>query len=47
MVKSQLSATIEAKTLEEWEKYCDDNCINRSQLLEKLIKEHLDKKLKK
>lgn len=45
MVKSKLNATIDADTLEKWEKYCDENCINRSQLIQRLIEEYLNKKL--
>lgn len=44
MVKSRLSATIEADVLEEWRKYCDTNAINASKKLEKLIKEFLRRK---
>jgi len=47
MVKSKLNATIDAAILEKWESYCKENCINRSQLIEKLIKEYLEKKVKR
>jgi metal-responsive CopG/Arc/MetJ family transcriptional regulator len=47
MVKSKLNATIDATILEKWEGHCKENCINRSQLIEKLIRDYLDKKVKK
>ena len=36
--------TIEEKILANWKKYTEEECINSSQLIEKLIKEHLKKR---
>ncbi len=44
MGKKVLSATIDEKILEEWKKYAEKECINSSQLIEKLLKEHLKKR---
>jgi metal-responsive CopG/Arc/MetJ family transcriptional regulator len=46
MVKKVLSITIDEDVLERWKKYVEDGCINSSQLIEKLLKEHL-KEVKK
>ena len=44
MSKKVLSVTIDEKILAEWKKYTDEECINSSQLIEKLIKEYLKKR---
>jgi hypothetical protein len=44
MTKKILSATIDEKILETWKKYSEEECINSSQLIEKLLKEHLKKR---
>lgn len=44
MSKKVLSVTIEEKILEKWKEYAEDECINSSQLIEKLLKEHLKKR---
>ncbi len=44
MVKKVLSATVDEEVLEKWKKYTDEECINSSQLIEKLLKEHLKKR---
>jgi len=44
MGKKVISATIDEKILENWKKYVDDECINSSQLIEKMLKEHLKKR---
>ncbi len=44
MGKKVLSITVEEKILTEWKKYVEEECINSSQLIEKLIKEYLKKK---
>jgi hypothetical protein len=44
MVKKVLSATIDEELLEKWKKYSEEECINSSQLIEKLLKEHLKKR---
>ncbi len=41
MVKKVLSATVDEDILEKWKKYTDEECINSSQLIEKLLKDHL------
>ncbi len=41
MVKKVLSATVDEDVLEKWKKYTDEECINSSQLIEKLLKDHL------
>lgn len=43
MGKKVLSVTIDEKILEEWKEYTQDKCINSSQLIEKMLKEHLKK----
>jgi len=43
-MKRVLSVTIEEGILEELKKYTKEDCINSSQLIEKLIKEHLKKR---
>jgi len=47
MTKKVLSVTIDEKILTEWKKYIEEKCINSSQLIEKMIKEHLKKEVKK
>ncbi len=47
MSKKVLSVTIEEKILESFKKYTEEECINSSQLVEKMIKEHLEKREKK
>ena len=44
MSKKVLSATIDEEILEKWKEYTEEECINSSQLIEKLLKEHLKKK---
>ncbi len=44
MVKKVLSVTIEENVLKTWKEYADEECINSSQLMEKLLKEHLKKR---
>jgi metal-responsive CopG/Arc/MetJ family transcriptional regulator len=47
MSKKVLSITIDEKILEKWKKYAEEECINSSQLIEKMIKEHLEKRGKR
>ena len=47
MAKKVLSLTIDEKILEKWKKYTKENCINASQLVEKLLNEYLKKGGKK
>lgn len=44
MGKKVLSVTIEENILDSWKKYSEEECINSSQLIEKLMKEHLKKR---
>ena len=44
MAKKVLSVTIDEEILEKWKKYAEEECINSSQLIEKLLKEHLKKR---
>lgn len=47
MTKKVLSITIDEDVLETWKEYAEERCINSSQLIEKLINEHLKKESKK
>jgi len=44
MVKKVLSVTIDEEILESWKEYANQECVNSSKLIEKLLKEHLEKK---
>jgi hypothetical protein len=44
MGKRVLSVTIDEKILEKWKEYAEEECINSSQLIEKMLKEHLNKR---
>ena len=44
MGKKVLSVTINEDILKYWKKYAENECINSSQLIEKLLKEHLKKR---
>jgi len=44
MVKKVLSATVDEGVLEKWKKYTEEECINSSQLIEKLLKDHLKRR---
>jgi metal-responsive CopG/Arc/MetJ family transcriptional regulator len=44
MAKKILSVTIDEKILSNWKKFTDENFINSSKLIEKLIKDYLDKR---
>jgi len=44
MVKKVLSVTIDEKILETWKEYADEECVNSSKLIEKLLMEHLKKR---
>lgn len=47
MTKKVLSTTIDEKILQSWKEYVDKECINSSQLIERMLKEYLEKKSKK
>jgi len=42
-----MSVTIEEKILSKWKKYTEQECINSSKLIEKMLEEHLKKRRKK
>ncbi len=44
MGKKVLSVTIDEKILSNWKKYVQENCINASKLIEKMLKEYLEEK---
>ncbi|MEI6849552.1 MAG: DUF6364 family protein [archaeon] len=44
MGKKVLSITVDEKILETWKEYAEEECINSSQLIERLLKEHLNKR---
>lgn len=44
MTKKVLSVTIDEKILEKWKKYAEEECVNSSKLIEKLLKKHLEKR---
>ncbi|MFA5173737.1 MAG: hypothetical protein WC438_00990 [Candidatus Pacearchaeota archaeon] len=44
MAKKVLSVTIDEKILRTWKEYAEEECINSSQLIEKMLKEHLKKR---
>ncbi len=47
MVKKVLSVTIEEEFLLKWKKFTNENSINSSKLIEKLLREYLKKGGKK
>jgi metal-responsive CopG/Arc/MetJ family transcriptional regulator len=47
MVKKVFSVTIEESILEKWREFVEDNCVNSSKLVEKILKEHLERKSKR
>lgn len=44
MAKRVLSVTIDEEILEKWKEYADEECVNSSKLIEKLLSEHLKKR---
>ena len=44
MVKKVMSVTIDEKILLKWKKFTDENFINSSKLIEKLLNDHLKKR---
>jgi hypothetical protein len=44
MTKKVLSITIDEKILKYWKKYAEEECVNSSKLIEKMLKEHLKKR---
>ena len=41
--REKVNTTIKESTIEKFNKFCDENNINKSRLIEKLIKEHINK----
>jgi len=44
MAKKVMSVTIDEGVFSRWKSYVDEECINASKLIEKLLKEHLEKR---
>lgn len=44
MAKKVYSVTISEEILSKWKKYVEEECVNSSKLIEKLILNHLQKK---
>jgi len=44
MTKKVLSVTIDDDILKLWKEYAEEDCINSSKLIEKLLKDHLKKR---
>lgn len=44
MAKKVFSVTIDEDILRLWKKYADDECVNSSKLIEKLLVDHLKKR---
>jgi metal-responsive CopG/Arc/MetJ family transcriptional regulator len=44
MGKKVLSVTIDEEVLDSWKKFTEEECINSSQLIEKMMKEYLKTK---
>jgi len=44
MSKKVLSVTIDEKILGIWKKYAEEECVNSSKLIEKMLKGHLKKR---
>jgi len=44
MAKKVFSVTIEEEILKKWREYTEEDCINSSQLVERLLSEHLKKR---
>jgi metal-responsive CopG/Arc/MetJ family transcriptional regulator len=47
MSKQILSITIDEEILKKWKRYSEEECINCSQLIEKMIRDYLKKRGKK
>jgi hypothetical protein len=41
--RERVNTTLKESTIEKFNKFCEDNNINKSKLIEKLIKEHIFK----
>lgn len=47
MGKKILSITVEESILRRWKEYTEEECINSSKLIERMIDEHMNKRLAK
>ena len=47
MSKKVLSVTVDEGVLTEWKDYTREECLNASQLVEKMLREYLQEHLKK
>jgi len=45
--REKVNSTIKESTIEKFTNFCEENNINKSKLIEKLIKEHMKKENKK
>lgn len=44
MVKKILSVTVDEDIFETWKEYAEEECVNSSKLIEKMLKEYLKKR---
>ena len=44
MAKIVMSITIDEKVLSQWKQYANDECINSSKIIEKMLSNHLKKR---
>ena len=44
MTKKVMSVTIDQGVYSKWKSYVNEECINASKLIEKLLREHLEKR---
>ena len=44
MAKKVMSVTIDQGVYSRWKSYVDEGCINASKLIERLLREHLEKR---
>jgi hypothetical protein len=43
MTRKVMSVTVDEALLSEWKKYTGEMCINASKLVEKMLREHLER----
>jgi len=43
MTRKVMSVTVDEALFSEWKKYTEEMCINSSKLVEKMLREHLEK----
>lgn len=44
MVKRVLSVTVDEDIFKLWKEYSEEECVNSSKLIERMLKEHLQKR---